>query len=1227
MSVIECVQINLHHSIVATNNLCANFAKKSRSGSYVAFLQEPYCRDGRVRGLHNRGTIIETSDSNGHPRAALLVSHDRKVWKLTKFCTRDIAAGILYLGGEQIVIASIYMPHDEIGLHPSPGFRNLIEHCELTQRKLVVAADANSHHNMWGCISNNRRGDVLVEYLATTSLQIVNTGHTPTFVTKSRSEILDVTMVTMNGIDLIQNWWVDVTDSFSDHRAIIFELKEKCDNESTEYRNKRKTNWITFKEGVQRDILSFSTAPIETNEDLDNRVEKLTEILINNFKDSCPSKKIKPNRKQVPWWSKTIAELRKVSKRMYRIALAVKTDEAWNDHCSARKDYKTAIRKSRRKSWRNFCSEINTMPEASRMFRLLKDDPFVKLGPLEQENGLWTESPEETLDLLLQTHFPENSTNHTDVNHEERSENGNADIEKIITPHTVKTAIESFSSFRAPGADEIFPAMLKETINYIKDALVLIYTSCLRLGYTPKLWKTSKVIFIPKPGKRSYTVPSSWRPISLTSFMLKALERMVDWSVKTEEMVCRLRSVNQFAYLRGASTEAALHNLVTQIEGALCAKEIALGLFLDIEGAFNKVPHKSIERALIRLKIPSNLIVWIMSMLVNRNVTSSISGTTCSRDAKAGCPQGGVLSPFLWDCVMDELLSELKENVASAKSLGFADDLTVVQRGICFETIRCIMQNAIGLISRWCKKVGLSVNPTKTEAIVFTNRNLKGLKPLKFDGIELPYREKVKYLGVILDSKLTWRSHCLERTQKLKLALFQCRRAVSKKWGMSPTLMKWIYVAIIRPALSYGAVVWSTSLRKKNCLTIVSSIQRLALLIITSALKTTPTAALECLANVQPIDIFMDTVAINTMHRLSRNGSWESKPLGGNLKRICHGDACNKAIKDIPILAFPCDMRRVNPLLESPVTYKIPSDKEWENRGEPLHTGEEIVIYTDGSRHDDKTGAAYTITYGGETWEEKIPLGTHSTVFQAEILAILHAASAVTDLNEEKRNVFIYTDSLSSISALNTWRNMTEIVQECFQVLYELGSKHNVTVSWIPAHKGFHGNEQADELAKEAADDLVYGPEPIVAVSQELIKTSVQKWAEEKHRKYWNSIRGCRQTKELIQLPNGAVSRFILNLSREKARWMINILTGHNYLQRHLFLMKQVDSPVCEQCGEEEETSFHFLARCAKYARDRYLHFEANVLTTDIVRSSSLSGLLFYIKSTGRLCLDLERGE
>jgi hypothetical protein len=106
-------------------------------------------------------------------------------------------------------------------------------------------------------------------------------------------------------------------------------------------------------------------------------------------------------------------------------------------------------------------------------------------------------------------------------------------------------------------------------------------------GYVPAIWRQVKVVFMPKPGRDSYGGPKDFRPISLTSFLLKTMERLVDRFLRDEILAFMPLHPNQRAYQAGKYVETALHQLVVRVEKALDQQDTALGVFLDLEWAFN----------------------------------------------------------------------------------------------------------------------------------------------------------------------------------------------------------------------------------------------------------------------------------------------------------------------------------------------------------------------------------------------------------------------------------------------------------------------------------------------------------------------------------------------------------------------------------------------------------------------------------------------------------------
>jgi len=131
---------------------------------------------------------------------------------------------------------------------------------------------------------------------------------------------------------------------------------------------------------------------------------------------------------------------------------------------------------------------------------------------------------------------------------------------------------------------------------------------------------------------------------------------------------------------------------------------------------------------------------------------------------------------------------------------GFADDGTVLIIGAFLSTLCEIMQRVLRGIEKWCDERQLSVNPSKTELILFTRKlKIEGFQSITFYGKTLALSNQVKYLEVLLDSKLSWKHHVEAKCNKALAAFHQVRRAVGTTWGASPKVVYWLYTAVIRP--------------------------------------------------------------------------------------------------------------------------------------------------------------------------------------------------------------------------------------------------------------------------------------------------------------------------------------------------------------------------------------------------------------------------------------------
>jgi hypothetical protein len=196
----------------------------------------------------------------------------------------------------------------------------------------------------------------------------------------------------------------------------------------------------------------------------------------------------------------------------------------------------------------------------------------------------------------------------------------------MINQSSIRWALSTLKPFKSVGTDRIVPALLQQGAEHIVPHLCCIFRISMAYGFIPTAWRQVKVMFILKPGKLDYTEANAYRPISLSSFLLNTMEKLVDRHIRDSVPKEHPLHQNQHAYHTGKSTETAMHNVVTHIENAIEHKDLALGAFLDIEGAFDRTSYDTIKQSAERHGIKPAICRCICAILESRNIVATLAG-------------------------------------------------------------------------------------------------------------------------------------------------------------------------------------------------------------------------------------------------------------------------------------------------------------------------------------------------------------------------------------------------------------------------------------------------------------------------------------------------------------------------------------------------------------------------------------------------------------------------
>ena len=370
------------------------------------------------------------------------------------------------------------------------------------------------------------------------------------------------------------------------------------------------------------------------------------------------------------------------------------------------------------------------------------------------------------------------------------------------------------------GWDQILPRVVKLTYqNFIVPITHVMNLSIIN-GVVPTELKVAKVVPIYKSGDRRLI--NNYRPVSVLPCFSKILEKLMYKRISNFNHKHSLLNDCQFGFRQKRSTSHALIFLLDKITAALDNGDIVLGVFLDFSKAFDTVNHQILLNKMYKYGIRGIAFKWMESYLSNRrqfvlfkDVKSEYATVTCVM------PQGSIMGPLLFLLYVNDIA-----NVSmSLLPILFADDTNVFLTGNNIDQMIEIMNGELNNVFLWLNSNKLSLNVKNTDLCI--NNEI-------IDRVE-----HIMFLGLIIDSHLTWSYHI--QHVKIKIAKnigILCRASKILKTTSLITL----YYAFIYPYLTYCVKVWGSA--AKVYIASVEKVQKLACRIITSMPPRTSSALL-----------------------------------------------------------------------------------------------------------------------------------------------------------------------------------------------------------------------------------------------------------------------------------------------------------------------------------------------------------------------------------------------
>ena len=384
-----------------------------------------------------------------------------------------------------------------------------------------------------------------------------------------------------------------------------------------------------------------------------------------------------------------------------------------------------------------------------------------------------------------------------------------------VSPSEVKLEILSMPSNKSYGFYSCPTFLLKIACDNISDVIATIYNKSFALGLYPSKLKMAKVIPIFKADDD--TDPNNYRPISLLSSFNQIFERLLYNRMKEFIDKNNILCTSQYGFRQGHSTEHAILDIVNAIQSNMDKGAFSCGVFIDLKKAFDTVDHRILLHKLKFYGFRGFINAWFASYL---NEWSQVTVVGCHSSDKSqitcGVPQGSVLGPLLF-------LLYINDICYCSQKLNFylfADDTNILFSHRDLKLLEKIMNDELSNVYRWLVANKLTLNLKKSNFVIFRPHQKKqAFTPIIkiFDNqtnkpVALECKEFVKYLGVLIDFRLSWNNHI----DAVLLKISKPVGLLSKLRYTAPfhTLIS-IYNSLITPYLRYGLIAWGQAAKSR----------------------------------------------------------------------------------------------------------------------------------------------------------------------------------------------------------------------------------------------------------------------------------------------------------------------------------------------------------------------------------------------------------------------------
>ena len=608
---------------------------------------------------------------------------------------------------------------------------------------------------------------------------------------------------------------------------------------------------------------------------------------------------------------------------------------------------------------------------------------------------------------------------------------------------------------------------------------------------------------------------------------------------------------------------------------------VPVAVFLDIKRTFDTVSHVHVLLSMLELGMSGRSLRWISEFLSGRKIfVQTGEGKSAEHDIKQGVPQGSVLSPFLFNCVMADLARRLPSQLRFSL---YADDVCIWTSGTNVQLIQMALEEGINTINNFLIERGMALSHAKTAVLPFTRRKLKNFN-LSLEGRPLLIVTQHRFLGIVLDRQLSWTPHIKKLESDVNAIVNILRRIAGTSWGGSVSSLLTVHNALIRQRIAYSAAILHGLSPTSE-----QRLQRLlarGLRICLGVPRATSSSLVIAETRQSPFTVMRSIETcrhffrLQTQHKnhplaleiLQRNRSCVHKEIKEKAS-ILPSNEFFKSDVDYPpwLLTLPKVELSVDGIIRKNDMFVLAA-QQLALYQIYMRYPDFIHVYTDGSSVPTSSTSAFIVPHLKVQDSFKLSRVTSSTT--AELFAILSAIKFINSVRDAQKWV-IFSDSQAALTSLCSTKVKTinnSLIYETLKELTKANQKHHeIMFQWIPGHCNIPGNTAADEAARQAhrKNDSVSIP-----LSKNELRSILKTKSFNMCRNMWFDENS--KNSDLYHIDPLIEFEIPLSLDRSVETLIHRLRLGTAYTKHFLNRIGRAETPECD-CGFVDEDIYHLL--------------------------------------------------